>query len=225
MIYNLKYLEMINSIIDILNYIETTNIPDQVLNYILITDNNKNTLLHQAIENEFTKTVGIIINKNVNFNIQNEEGNTALHLIIKKIDEWSQEFNYKLINYLYYMKSMIEKGSNLNIINKEGKSGYYLMKNYLEKQDYYGNTILHMLIGNEYLFIFKFLVEKFKPNLDLQNNYGDTVLHIASILYSNNCNMEFLTIINLILKNGASEFISNKLNILPEYYINRNLIY
>lgn len=217
---------MNNSIIDILNSIENSNNPDEILNRVIVVDNNGNSLLHYAIQNEYYKTISIMLERNINLDIQNKEGNTVLHLLIAKIIKLTKDLNYKLINYLYFMKIMVEKDVNMNIKNNFGFTSYNIIKYYLEKQDYDGNTILHMLAGNEYFFLLKFLIKRFKPKINIQNMYGDTILHIVSILYNkNNDKIEYLNIINFLLKNGAMTDIKNMINMLPENYININLIY
>ena len=204
---------MNNSIINILNRIENSNSPNEILGTEIIK-NNINSLLYYAIENEYYRTISIILEKTLTFNLQN------IDILIKKIVELSKDFNYKLINYLYFLKIMIDKGIHINT------KAFYDIKNYLEKQDYYGNTIMHMLISNEYIFLLKFLIIKFKPNMNIQNMYGDTILHIISILYyRNNDKIEYLDIINFLLKNGSSNDIKNMSLMLPENYINLNLIY
>ena len=164
---------MNNSIINILNRIENSNSPNEILGTEIIK-NNINSLLYYAIENEYYRTISIILEKPLTFNLQN------INILIKKICELSKNFNYKLINYLYFLKIMIEKNIHLNM------KAYHDIKYYLEKQDYYGNTIMHILISNEYIFLLKFLIVKFKPNMNIQNMYGDTILHIISILYYRN---------------------------------------
>ena len=204
---------MNNSIINILNRIENSNSPNEILGTEIIK-NNINSLLYYAIENEYYRTISIILEKPLTFNLQN------INILIKKICELSKNFNYKLINYLYFLKIMIEKNIHLNM------KAYHDIKYYLEKQDYYGNTIMHILISNEYIFLLKFLIVKFKPNMNIQNMYGDTILHIISILYyRNNDKIEYLDIINFLLLNGSSNDIKNTSLMLPENYINLNLIY
>ena len=204
---------MNNSIINILNRIENSNSPNEILGTEIIK-NNINSLLYYAIENEYYRTISIILEKTLTFNLQN------IDILIKKIVELSKDFNYKLINYLYFLKIMIDKGILINM------KAFYDIKYYLEKQDYYGNTIMHMLISNEYIFLLKFLIIKFKPNMNIQNMYGDTILHIISILYyRNNDKIEYLDIINFLLLNGSSNDIKNTSLMLPENYINLNLIY
>ena len=204
---------MNNSIINILNRIENSNSPNEILGTEIVK-NNINSLLYYAIENEYYRTTSIILEKQININLQN------IDILIKKIVELSKDFNYKLISYLYFLKIMIDKGIHINT------KAFYDIKNYLEKQDYYGNTIMHILISNEYIFLLKFLIIKFKPNMNIQNMYGDTILHIISILYyRNNDKIEYLDIINFLLKNGSSNDIKNTSLMLPENYINLNLIY
>lgn len=204
---------MNNSIINILNRIENSDSPNEILGTEIIK-NNINSLLYYAIENEYYRTISIILEKPLTFNLQN------INILIKKICELSKNFNYKLINYLYFLKIMIEKNIHLNM------KAYHDIKYYLEKQDYYGNTIMHILISNEYIFLLKFLIVKFKPNMNIQNMYGDTILHIISILYyRNNDKIEYLDIINFLLLNGSSNDIKNTSLMLPENYINLNLIY
>lgn len=204
---------MNNSIINILNRIENSNSPNEILGTEIIK-NNINSLLYYAIENEYDRTISIILEKSININLQN------INILIKKIGNLSKDFNYKLINYLYFLKSMVEKNTHINM------KAYCDIKYYLEKQDYYGNTIMHILISNEYIFLLKFLIVKFKPNMNIQNMYGDTILHIISILYyRNNDKIEYLDIINFLLLNGSSNDIKNNSLMLPENYINLNLIY
>lgn len=204
---------MNNSIINILNRIENSNSPNEILGTEIIK-NNINSLLYYAIENEYYRTISIILEKPLTFNLQN------INILIKKICELSKDFNYKLLSYLYFLKIMIDKRIHINT------KAFYDIKNYLEKQDYYGNTIMHILISNEYIFLLKFLIIKFKPNMNIQNMYGDTILHIISILYyRNNDKIEYLDIINFLLLNGSSNDIKNTSLMLPENYINLNLIY
>lgn len=204
---------MNNLIINILNRIENSNSPNEILGTEIVK-NNIDSLLYYAIENEYYRTISIILEKTLTFNLQN------IDILIKKIVELSKDFNYKLINYLYFLKIMIDKGIHINM------KAFYDIKNYLEKQDYYGNTIMHILISNEYIFLLKFLIIKFKPNMNIQNMFGDTILHIISILYyRNNDKIEYLDIINFLLKNGSSNNIKNTSLMLPENYINFNLIY
>lgn len=204
---------MNNLIINILNRIENSNSPNEILGTEIVK-NNIDSLLYYAIENEYYRTTSIILEKPLTLNLQN------IDILIKKIVELSKDFNYKLISYLYFLKIMIDKGIHINT------KAFYDIKNYLEKQDYYGNTIMHMLISNEYIFLLKFLIIKFKPNMNIQNMFGDTILHIISILYyRNNDKIEYLDIINFLLKNGSSNNIKNISLMLPENYINLNLIY
>jgi ankyrin repeat protein len=215
---------MNTSIISILDSIETSNNPDEILNNIIIVDNNGNSLLHHAIQKEYLKTIFLILNKNINLNIQNNDGNTVLHMVMGKIIELSKNFSNKLFDYINILKIIVDKGGNLDIKNNVGITSNYVIKYYLEKQDYMGNTIMHILISYGNIFLVKFLIEKFKPNLNIQNIYGDSILHIVSMLSMKNYdNIEYFYLMNYLLKNGAKVDIKNKNNVLAEDYINFNL--
>jgi len=116
---------------------------------INLQDYYGNTGLIYSINDKLIDYIELFIsNNNLNYNLSNIDGNTALHLILKNYDYYSDKENI--------MNKMITN-TNLNI------------------QDNEGNTILQYLVKNNLLEKYKNILEKKELNIFIKPIKGKTV--------------------------------------------------
>ncbi|KAL5258380.1 hypothetical protein ACHWQZ_G009025 [Mnemiopsis leidyi] len=141
----------------------------------------KQSLLHIASKEGKLDIVRYCVQeKKVDVNIQDSEGQTALHLAAGRGD-------LQVIKYLW------EKGADVNIQDSRGEAalhraadrGHLQVIKYLwEKgadvniQDSEGMTALHRAVNSGHLQVFKYLLEK-GADVNIQNSEGKTALHRA----------------------------------------------
>jgi len=190
---NLRLLEISKLLID--NNINI-NIPDlthefTALHYIATT-NQIDLLIY--LKNK---------NKDIDFNVQDIFGNTALHYAL--IEE-----NYGIVQELITIKNI-----NFNLWNIDGKIPIHiLLENYSQQNDELirafleqSNLSIRDNNGNNNMF---YLV-----NLDIWKNYKDLLEHKKIDLYAKNKNNVML--IDIIKEKDKDEFI----NVITKSYINR----
>jgi ankyrin repeat protein len=182
-------------------------------------DEYGNTFLHYAIINKNEKNIYKLLNLGCNPNIQNKHGNTPLHtavyhMYLDKLNLKNEiQKNFNIIKNLLYFKA------KRNILNIDGKYFYELAPN-IFKKDAEGNTLLHSLINLKKIYVAMFIIEYFYPDLNIQNNIGNTILHNAVILAVNNFdNIEYFYFLNFLIKKGANENILNNNNNCPFNYL------
>ena len=71
-----------------------TNIPNRML--LNIPDGQGRTCLHVAAENASIECFQLLLEKNVNVNARDDEGNTALHVLVQKYEKAGQSIKLKL---------------------------------------------------------------------------------------------------------------------------------
>ena len=147
---------------------------------------------------------------NINLNIKNNDGNMSLHVIIIKISILIKDKSEKLFIFLDILKRMIEKGANRNIKNNIDMSFNDIINLIINNNIESGNTLTHLLILNHMLDYAIFFIKNFKPNLDIKNDCGNTVLHTSVYLAIKNYeNIEYFHFILKLLKNNINENIKN----------------
>ena len=134
-----------------------------------------------------------------------KEKNFKIKNIIKNSN--GKEFTTKITPeikrkcFLNYSGGPIKK--NLNIINENNKD--FDNKNYLitlnKLNDENGNNNLQVAVKRHLIDFVQYFIDK-KLDVNYQNNFGDTALHIAMI-------EENLDIIKLLLNNNADLLIKN----------------
>lgn len=182
-----------NTIMDIALTEQNNNIINSLLDkgYIYFNDQNKDgdTILHTIIKYRHSKryyNMGInflLVNKNVDVNMQNNNGNTPLHLGLLYND------------YGITMGLLSHKDINIDLPNKNNSTPLDIaIKKYgdgidssllldTSKQDKFGDTALHLVANNnnnnDILLKFILLNNKNSNSINLQNINDNTALHVA----------------------------------------------
>jgi ankyrin repeat protein len=143
--------------------------------------------LEIAVENNDFVGIQVAIKSCADINIQNTEGNTALHLAISKSCDYDM------------LKLLLSNGADVTIKNKEGYSPLQLidpkshetflnlfrLEQYINYNGGVGNTIMHLLLMTDTadISLWNTILEEF-PTLHIdfnaQNALGHTPLHIAA---------------------------------------------
>ena len=178
-------------------------------------DKYGNTYLFHAIRHQNMDVINLLIKNNVKFNIKNNDGNTSLHILFDLINQMISKFDNNIIKYLEIIKKCKFKKIDLNIKNNDNITPLDILTN-IDKKDADGNTLLHNLlfINNYELAIL--CINLFNPNINLQNNEGNTLLHLTML----NCisffdDIEVYYFLHFLIKTGANENIKNKLGTYP----------
>jgi hypothetical protein len=141
---------------------------------INIQDFYGNTPLMFALNDNLIEQVKIIIYHNdLNFNLSNINGETSLHILLKKYNDY--------IDY----KDIIEKliiNTNLNI------------------QDNYGNTCLYYIINNDILEKYSYILENKLLNIFIKNNKNTSCYDLIK-KYNNKIQIIINSFYNYIQKN------------------------
>ena len=181
-------------------------------------DEYGNTFLHYAIINKNEKNISRLLHLGCNPNIQNKYGNTPLHTAVYNISLDNVNLQNEILKNFNIIKNLLQFKANRNILNINGKYFYELASN-IFKKDAKGNTLLHSLISLKKIHVAIFIIEYFKPDLNIQNNIGNTILHNAVMLAVNNFdNIEYFYFLNFLIKKGANENILNNNNNCPFNY-------
>lgn len=208
---------------------------DKDVNILNIQNDLGETALHIAADQTIDPNIiEYLLTKNVNTNILNTDGDTALDYLINKFNYWKIEIVKKIINlfinknYKFNLKNhsgntilhkmlkkslnfdiiqyLIEKGADSNIKNNNNDSVLHILINF-EDADEYSDKY-----GEKFINEVKKLMNLFinnKCDINNQNNQGETALHQA-------VQMEIdKEIINYLLKFGAKIDIKNKDNKSP----------
>ncbi|KAK3587573.1 hypothetical protein CHS0354_004863 [Potamilus streckersoni] len=85
-----------------------------------LPDAQKRTPLMLAVSKGLKRIVEVLLQGGANINKQDDDGDTALHVILKH----ESKENYMGINIVYLL---VENGADINLKNKEGKTAYDLM--------------------------------------------------------------------------------------------------
>ncbi|MBV2146268.1 MAG: ankyrin repeat domain-containing protein, partial [Wolbachia endosymbiont of Pissodes strobi] len=136
-------------------------------------DNNDNTPLHNACNNDHLKVVEYLIEKGASLKAKNKDGKTPLDLAIQKghtdivqmIKQIQSDLNEKLLSAV--------KSSDLNKVEDLISQGAIL-----EVKDSNGNTLLHYASQNNHLEVVEYLIKK-GASLKAKNKDGETPLELA----------------------------------------------
>ena len=183
-------------------------------------DSNGNSVLHHAIDKHSIKFINLF--NDVDYNLVNIDGNTALHLFF--------ENNYNLQELeSYNFKRFLEK-AKLNIQNNQGKTVIY----YIIESDIWENYIDILLKRNINIFIqdingltpFDIIKNKFNSKYDkfinmIAESYYNTSLIDSNRYYINNSNLKKL----ILNKNPTIEQKTKCINLLKDHIINDKLTY
>jgi len=156
---------------------------EKILKYVKQIRNGE-ALLNEVADNDQDRVERLLKEHNIDVNIKDENGNTALNLAI-------------ILNKPYLLnlvKMLLEAGINLNLQNKDGYTSLIsaVAVNYSKKivqilldnganpnmQDYCGWTALHWAAIENKLKMARMLLDK-GVNLNIPNNIGRTALHLA----------------------------------------------
>ena len=147
--------------------------------------------------------MNILLKTNVNLDLQDQQGKTALHCAIKYGTQRSIDL-------------LLNKGADPYIKDNEGSTALHLAATYghtevlkelikrepsrLKEKDENGRTLLHLAARKGYVKAVEFLIDQ-DPNSDpnIQDKYGYSVLHWAAI-YPDILNILLKTNINLDLQ-------------------------
>ena len=153
---------------------------------INVCNTDGETLLHIACRNGHLGIVRfLLVNKKCDLNTQDNVGNTSLHLAC----------NSKSLDII---RLLLEKRCSTNICNKKGKTTQNIPVN--EN----GDCLLHLACQWDDVDIVRYLITDERCDLNIQNVYLNTPLHIA-------CYLKALVIIRLLLEKRCSTEISNKI--------------
>ncbi len=122
------------------------------------TDQHGNSLI--LLTNGYEKLLKFLVEKGVDLNHQNDEGNTILHKSVYGGDK-----------YIYpAFKKLLKFGADPTIKNKKGQT-------FTEYEDEHGNTILMNVTHLPWI---KQLIKEFGADINKQNSNGSTLLHKIS---------------------------------------------
>ena len=202
---------------DIVKYLIT----DERCNPNLQASFSKNAPLHIAVKcGQDDTIVQLLSHKECDLNIQNREGDAPLHIAVRqgKTTAISQLLVNQLSNLdmrnregdtplhiacykktLRIVRLLLEMRCGTNIPNKKGETAQNISLN----ED--GDRLLHVACqwGDDDLDIVRYLITGFECNLNIQNFYLNTPLHIV-------CYTKSLRIIRLLLEKRCSTNIPNK---------------
>lgn len=181
---NIKFLDSCSK-----NHLESVNSYLKSGLDINIQDYDGRTGLHIAICNGFKQLAQFLINENIDFNIKDRWGNTA-------IDDGKRYKKYDLLEELFTNQHIefIEKNegttNNISTSNRElllaAKEGNLteikrLYKKHVDlfSKDYDGRTALHIAATNGHLNIISYLLTKKNCNVNVQDNFNNTPLKDA----------------------------------------------
>lgn len=117
-----------------------------------VYDSYGNNILHKASIHADIKTITLLVKSNININLCNNYGQTALHLILENNSRHPSK------NIEPIVKLLVSSGANINA------------------QDKHGYTALHLALDKELTNVVKLLL-KTKADLNIKDNRGYTVLH------------------------------------------------
>lgn len=197
-------------------------INNKLINNLNIPNSFGNTLFNCSILLEDIPNILLLLKLNINLNIKNNDGNMSLHVIIIKIAILIKEKSEKLFIFSDILKRMIEKGANRNIKNNIGMSFNDIINLIINNNIELGNTLTHLLVINSMFDCAVFFIEKFKPNLDIKNDYGNTILHTSVYLAIKNYeNIQYFHFILKLLKNNINENIKNNQGLIANDFFLR----
>jgi ankyrin repeat protein len=174
----------------------------EIVNFLIDKDIDLNNsdkehgycLLHLIVALNYIELFNNIIKKNININQVDFIGYNALHFSIK-------ENNY------YITKKLMEYDIDYNISNNEGNIPLHT---FLENNENISNDIN---TDEKLTFILKQLIKK--SNLNIQNNYGDTCLHLLvdTYLWDNEIIIDILKNkkLNIFIENNNNETVYSKI--------------
>ena len=172
-------------------------------NEIKYWDNEKkeNKLSKTAIKNQYRLAL-VLLNNGVNFNVQDDIGNTPLHLASYKGNlEMAQLFIEHKANIESSTISMENKPLHRAAYNGKTNMCKLLLDNHanIECLCRYGHTPIFAAAHYGRLSTLKFLVSK-KANLHHTNNLEQSILHVVA----HKCKKNTEKIINFLLNSGIS---------------------
>ena len=150
-----------------------------------------NTPLHNA---STAKAAGILIQHGAKLNVKNHLGRTSLHTAV------SGFFQELAVAFL-----LVEKGANVNVRDKKGNTPLYALIDKISQDKYFRNNTEHIFAENFYksyfadqLLLISLLI-KHGADVNVQNRYGDTLLHKTSMA----------KVANVLIENGAKLNVKN----------------
>lgn len=192
-------------------------------------DNFQNIPLHYAIMFNRYDIIGIMLNVKTNINFKDNDGNTALHLIVKTIKP----------EYIYIISQLLNSGLGINHVNKLGQNALHisvennnfdttkiLLDNGINVNtetldDHLTPLLIATIQGNVKMCE---LILKYKPNINCQDVYGNTILNHSIFNKSKQLIELYYDKVNVNLINADGNitihlFFENKyeLNKLDEY--------
>lgn len=131
------------------------------LNYDAILDKNNNTLLHAMFKLGIPKKEELdnLFNKNLNFYIKDNKGNTPLHYLLDLSNKGGFKARFKADDTLLYV---INHFDDFNCQNNDGNTPIHLLFLGISGLNYEAYTNIHDILLN--------LAENEKVKLDLKNN-------------------------------------------------------
>jgi len=149
---------------------------------------DKYTLLHttMGLSRSCTRTIKLLLDRGANINLQNECGDTVLHMACK----YAHECIPQLLDY----------SANINLQNKDGDTALHLVCKHANIWPTYSEEDIDIMLSYHYI---TYLLLECGADVHLQNKDGDTVLHLA-------CGNKCIDVIRLLLDHGADINLQNE---------------
>lgn len=241
-----KFLSNIKKYIEIDDIDMIKNICIRCPDIINELDYSGNTLFHHILIFKKYDMFGIIFNicmeskkedgkYYLNPSIKNKDGNTYIHLILfnmlEELERWKKIYesdaNYSFMasiqiidNYLNIVNNLMNLKADIYIENNEGITICELLLNIdLEYKD--NDNLFISLLKQHKWNSAKVILNIGGFDINYQNKYGNTALHIITNIINNNyyigkiSDIILFDLIVLLLRSGANDKIKNNFNIYP----------
>lgn len=200
---------------------------DAILNHlkkyesINSVDEKGNTFLHYALINKNIKAIAHLIKlPKINLNLQNNFGDTPLHLACYNLHSSLLDRDKDLNYYFEIIILLLSRGAKKNILNSELKFPFEYLNYINSYYDSNGDTLLHISLKNSNLIISRFLIEELNFNLNLRNNEGKTPVHLAVTNAMKNFeDINYFNFLNFLYGLGYNENIMDNYGLTPGDYL------
>jgi ankyrin repeat protein len=184
-------------------------------------DNYGNTFLHYALINKnIGAIVSLVINSGINLNCKNNLGDTPLHIACYNVLNALLNQDKNIYYYFEIIMLLLNNGAQKFILNEKLFLPFDFLKDINNIVDSDGNTLLHILIKNCKLHIARFMIEYLNFDLNIQNNKGETPIHLSVFnAIKNFDNMEFYYFLNFLYKVGYNEYIKDVSGFTAGHYL------
>ena len=186
-----------------------------------IVDNNKNTFLHYALINKNIEAIVHLLNTpEINVNLKNNLGDIPLHIACYNVFDSLKNRDKNIYYHFEIIILLLNKGVRKDLLKNEFMLPFDYLKNINTLSDQNGDTLLHIVIKDCKLHIARFMIEYLNFDLNIQNNKGETPIHLSVFnAIKNFDNMEFYYFLNFLYKVGYNENIKDVRGFTAGYYL------